>query len=56
MRGFQGRFVKRYLEVSGSQFAVGEYWDSLGYDGPVPHYNQDQHRQRIVNWIQDAGW
>lgn len=35
-------------------FAVGEYWDSLCYNGGVPDHNQDAHRQRIVNWINAA--
>lgn len=55
VRGFSGSAVRRYLEEAGSDFAVGEYWDSLAYDGPTPRYNQDAHRQRIVDWITAAG-
>ena len=36
-------------------FAVGEYWDTLSYDYDQPQYNQDEHRQRIISWIDDAG-
>lgn len=56
VRGFSGRHVKDYVEASNPVFVVGEYWDSLtyGWDG-VMDYNQDPHRQRIVNWIKAAG-
>lgn len=37
------------------KFAVGEFWDTLSYDYDQPQYNQDEHRQRIVNWIDEAG-
>ena len=33
---------------------VGEFWDSLAYDGSVPKRNQDAHRQRTVNWLNTA--
>lgn len=51
VRGIDGRFVKTYIEASKPYFTVGEYWDALAYEGPVPQHNQDGHRQRIVNWI-----
>lgn len=51
VRGFWGGYVKDYLESSEPQFAVGEYWDSLNYTYGEMDYNQDAHRQRIVDWI-----
>nr|DAD31168.1 TPA_asm: hypothetical protein HUJ06_010019 [Nelumbo nucifera] len=51
VRGFWGGYVKDYLEASEPYFAVGEYWDSLGYTYGEMDYNQDGHRQRIIDWI-----
>ncbi|KAF5957558.1 hypothetical protein HYC85_004783 [Camellia sinensis] len=48
VRGFSGGYVKEYIEASNPAFAIGEYWDSLAYEG-------DAHRQRIVNWINATG-
>ncbi|KAJ4974127.1 hypothetical protein NE237_007301 [Protea cynaroides] len=54
-RGFSGGYVKEYIETSNPAFAIGEYWDSLAYEGGNLCYNQDAHRQRIVNWINATG-
>ena len=40
VRGFSGEAVREYLEAASSQFTVGEYWDSLNYNGGVPDFNQ----------------
>jgi hypothetical protein len=40
VRGFNGEAVREYLEAASSQFTVGEYWDSLNYNGGVPDFNQ----------------
>ncbi|KAJ0963484.1 hypothetical protein J5N97_028606 [Dioscorea zingiberensis] len=55
VRGFAGEYVKEYIEASNPAFAIGEYWDSLAYEGGNLCYNQDSHRQRIVNWINATG-
>ncbi|KAG0557919.1 hypothetical protein KC19_11G166400 [Ceratodon purpureus] len=55
VRGFWGGYVKEYIEATKPAFAIGEYWDSLAYEGGQVSYNQDSHRQRIVNWINAAG-
>ncbi|XP_008807825.2 uncharacterized protein LOC103720069 isoform X1 [Phoenix dactylifera] len=55
VRGFSGGYVKEYIESSNPAFAIGEYWDSLAYEGGNLCYNQDAHRQRIVNWINATG-
>lgn len=34
---------------------VGEFWDTLAYQGSTLEYNQDAHRQRTVAWINAAG-
>uniref|UniRef100_A0A0D9W2F2 Alpha-amylase n=1 Tax=Leersia perrieri TaxID=77586 RepID=A0A0D9W2F2_9ORYZ len=56
-KGYAAKFVKEYVEESKPLFAVGEYWDSCEYsphDGRL-NYNQDNHRQRIINWIDGTG-
>lgn len=55
VRGFWGGHVKDYMEATNPQFAVGEYWDALSYKYDNPEYNQDAHRQRIVNWLNATG-
>ncbi|KAH7435067.1 hypothetical protein KP509_06G047800 [Ceratopteris richardii] len=55
VRGFWGGYVKEYITATKPVFAIGEYWDSLAYEGGNCSYNQDAHRQRIVNWINAAG-
>ncbi|CAM8973405.1 unnamed protein product [Rhodiola kirilowii] len=55
VRGFSGAYVKEYIEASNPAFAIGEYWDSLSYEGGNLCYNQDAHRQRIINWINATG-
>ncbi|XP_057777113.1 alpha-amylase 3, chloroplastic isoform X2 [Salvia miltiorrhiza] len=53
-RGFWGGYFKDYLEASEPYFAVGEFWDSLSYSYGEMDHNQDAHRQRIVDWINDT--
>ncbi|KAH9549465.1 hypothetical protein CY35_10G021500 [Sphagnum magellanicum] len=55
VRGFWGGYIKEYIEATKPAFAIGEYWDSLAYEGGKVCYNQDSHRQRIINWINAAG-
>lgn len=56
VRGFRGEYVKQYMEESNPHFAVGEFWDTLGYDGDGRlSYNQDSHRQRICDWVNATG-
>ncbi|KAI3714255.1 hypothetical protein L1987_72852 [Smallanthus sonchifolius] len=54
VRGFWGGYVKEYMEASKPYFSVGEYWDSLSYTYGEMDHNQDAHRQRIIDWINDA--
>jgi len=50
-----GSHWKDYLEVSKPDFAVGEYWGTMNYSYGKLDRNQDSHRQRVVDWIQEAG-
>ncbi|CAI0435023.1 unnamed protein product [Linum tenue] len=54
-RGYSAKYVKEYIEGAKPKFAVGEYWDSCNYNGSYLEYNQDNHRQRIINWIDGTG-
>lgn len=53
-KGYAAKYVKEYVEGSKPLFSIGEYWDSCSYSSGLEH-NQDNHRQRIVNWIDDTG-
>lgn len=55
VRGYGGQFVREYVLATEPYFAVGEYWDSLDYDGNVPKLNQDRHRQQTIDWVTAAG-
>ncbi|KAK7850293.1 putative alpha-amylase 2 [Quercus suber] len=54
-RGYSAKYVKEYIEGAKPLFSVGEYWDSCNYNGHGLDYNQDNHRQRIINWIDGTG-
>lgn len=53
-KGYHGRYAGEYIKAMDPEFAVGEYWDTLAYSGGL-EYNQDAHRQRIIDWIDNAG-
>lgn len=50
-KGYAGYFVGRYIKKTEPQFAVGEYWTSLRYGDQGVEYNQDGHRQQLVDWV-----
>ncbi|KAJ0087302.1 hypothetical protein Patl1_09456 [Pistacia atlantica] len=52
---YSAKYVKEYIEGAKPMFCVGEYWDSCNYNGQGLDYNQDSHRQRIINWIDGTG-
>lgn len=56
-KGFAAKFVREYVEASDPMFAVGEYWVSCNYEPSSSHlaYNQDSHRQKIIDWINGTG-
>ncbi|KAM0019312.1 putative alpha-amylase [Helianthus debilis subsp. tardiflorus] len=55
-RGYSSSITKVYMTKTSPDFAVGEYWNSVatGQDGK-PEYNQDKHRNEIMNWVQESG-
>jgi alpha-amylase len=56
-KGYSGTFVGEYNSATRPGFSVGEYWTELDYScfGGLACYDQDRHRQRIVDWI-DSTW
>jgi alpha-amylase len=55
VKGYSGEFTRKYIDASVPLLAFGEYWDACAYTGGVLEYNQDAHRQRIVNWCDATG-
>jgi len=54
-KGYGGEFVGEYVEATSPLFSVGEYWDTLSYSGNYLDHNQNNHRQRTVDWINATG-
>lgn len=54
-KGYSPKYVKEYIESTKPVFSVGEYWGSCNYNGSFLEYNQDSHRQKIINWIDATG-
>ncbi|XP_073022754.1 alpha-amylase [Primulina eburnea] len=56
VKGYSPSITKIYMQKTSPDFAVGELWDSLSYgqDGK-PEYNQDRHRNELVQWVQNGG-
>ena len=40
VRGFHGSHVRDYVRATKPSFVVGEFWDSLSYNGGLPDHNQ----------------
>lgn len=56
VRGYDGIYTKEYIVQSQPYFSVGEYWDNLVYDDSgVLCSNQNDHRQRLCDWINQTG-
>lgn len=54
-RGYGGEHAGDYVDASGPDFVVAEFWDALAYRHGVALKNQDPHRGRTVNWMKAAG-
>jgi alpha-amylase len=55
VKGYSGEYTRQYINASVPKIAFGEYWDACSYTNGVLDYNQDAHRQRIVNWCDRTG-
>eukprot|EP00270_Netrium_digitus_P009096 TRINITY_DN275_c0_g1_i6.p1 TRINITY_DN275_c0_g1~~TRINITY_DN275_c0_g1_i6.p1 ORF type:complete len:498 (+),score=72.75 TRINITY_DN275_c0_g1_i6:90-1583(+) len=54
-KGYSGYFVGLYCEQTEPSFSVGELWTTMNYSGDGPDYNQDSHRQQLVDWVDSTG-
>ncbi|XP_019155877.1 PREDICTED: alpha-amylase-like isoform X2 [Ipomoea nil] len=56
VRGYAGSISKIYMDNTSPEFAVGELWNDMAYDSDgKPSQNQDNHRNELSQWVQDAG-
>eukprot|EP01024_Parvocaulis_polyphysoides_P023642 TRINITY_DN21843_c0_g3_i3.p1 TRINITY_DN21843_c0_g3~~TRINITY_DN21843_c0_g3_i3.p1 ORF type:complete len:697 (+),score=155.82 TRINITY_DN21843_c0_g3_i3:52-2142(+) len=55
VKGYSAEFTKMYVDSTVPSMAFGEFWDTMEYSDGVLNYNQDNHRQRTVDWIDTAG-
>jgi len=52
VKGYWGGYLKEYIEHTMPSFSVGELWTTMEYaDNGAVEYNQDYHRQKLVDWI-----
>ncbi|KAG6538213.1 alpha-amylase isozyme 3C-like [Zingiber officinale] len=55
-KGYSSNIAKIYVQQTQPDLAVAEVWSSLAYGGDgKPEYDQDGHRQELVNWAQQVG-
>jgi alpha-amylase len=55
VQGYDGKHVREYVDATVPEMAFGEYWDTCSYTDGVLNYNQDNHRQRTVDWCDKTG-
>lgn len=55
VKGYHGKFTGEYVDATRPLLSFGEYWDACEYTDSVLNYNQDPHRQRTINWIDQTG-
>lgn len=55
VKGYSGKYTREYIDESTPLMAFGEFWDACSYTDGVLDYNQDNHRQRTVNWCDATG-
>lgn len=55
VRGYSPDITRHHVGATSPEFVVGEYWADMGYDGSVPRYDQNPHRQELVDWVKGAG-
>jgi alpha-amylase len=55
-KGYSADVAKVYIDNTEPCFAVAEIWTSLAYGGDgKPFYDQNAHRQELVNWLDRVG-
>lgn len=55
-KGYAGNLLGAYIQNTSPKFAIGEVWDDMAYgsDGRLA-YDQNAHRQRLVDWVHSTG-
>ncbi|KAG0469684.1 hypothetical protein HPP92_015771 [Vanilla planifolia] len=55
-KGYSAAVAEVYTTRTSPGFLVAEIWSALAYGGDgKPSYDQDAHRQELVNWVQAVG-
>lgn len=55
-KGYSAEVAKVYVDGTAPSFAVAEIWNNMAYDGNnKPEYDQDPHRQALVDWVDKVG-
>lgn len=55
MTGIDPEHMREYFQNIEIDICIGEYWDNMEYDNGHLNYDQNAHRQRIVNWMDNSG-
>jgi len=57
VRGYGARFVDEYISktVGKDVLNVGEFWVDMKWNGSDLEHNQDEARQKLVNWVNANG-
>ena len=55
VKGFYGSYIAMMNKRTKPEFTVGEFWGSMDYSCNGLCYDQNNHRQQMVNWI-DSTW
>lgn len=55
VKGYAAEYVGLYCMKSEPAWAVGELWCDMQYDDDGLSYDQNKHRQDLVNWINATG-
>ena len=55
MTGIDPQHMKEYFKNIDVDMCIGEYWDNMEYNNEYLNYNQNAHRQRIIDWIDNSG-
>lgn len=56
IKGMDPTHMKEYFEKVSMRMSIVEYWDDMAYTANNElEYNQNSHRQRIVDWIDKSG-
>lgn len=55
VKGYAGHFTRDYIDATVPLMAFGEFWTACEYTDGVLNYNQNRHRQSIVDWCDATG-